>query len=104
MSENAQHITLHLDAHTVALTIPRNQEPLYRAAGQMLNDRYQHYRKAMPKASAEQLWMYVALEAAVNLQSDVRSKSLEPVERTLQELNSQIEKALREQQTDNQTK
>ena len=34
--------------------------------------------------------MYTALEMAVALQSDAREKSLEPVEKELQELNKKI--------------
>lgn len=85
-----QHINLHLDAHTVGLDVPREQEPDYRKAAELLNRRYQYYLKLRPNASAEQLWMYTALEVAVALQSDAREKSLIPVEAALKELNKQI--------------
>jgi hypothetical protein len=85
-----QHINLHLDAHTVGLDVPREQEPNYRKAAELLNRRYQYYLKLRPNASAEQLWMYTALEVAVALQSDAREKSLIPVEAALKELNKQI--------------
>ena len=90
MSSDKQHINLHLDAHSVGLDVPRDQEPNYRAAADLLNKRYQYYLKLRPNASAEQLWMYTALEVAVALQSDVREKSLEPVEKELKELNQLI--------------
>ncbi|MBQ7382658.1 MAG: cell division protein ZapA [Paludibacteraceae bacterium] len=85
-----QHINLHLDAHTVGLDVPLDQEPNYRRAAELLNKRYQYYLKLRPNASAEQLWMYTALEVAVALQSDVREKSLEPVEKEVKELNEKI--------------
>jgi hypothetical protein len=85
-----QHINLQLDAHSVGLDVPREQEPNYRYAADLLNNRYQYYLKLRPNASAEQLWMYTALEMAVSLQSDAREKSLEPVEKKLQELNKKI--------------
>lgn len=85
-----QHINLHLDAHTVGLDVPLDQEPNYRRAAELLNKRYQYYLKLRPNASAEQLWMYTALEVAVALQSDVRKKSLEPVEKEVKELNEEI--------------
>lgn len=85
-----QHINLHLDAHTVGLDVPREAEPNYRKAAELLNQRYRYYLKLRPTASAEQLWMYTALEMAVSLQSDAREKSLEPVEKELQELNKKI--------------
>lgn len=90
MTPEKQHINLRLDAHRVGLDVPREAEPNYRAAAELLNKRYQYYLRLLPKASAEQLWMYTALEVAVALQSDVREKSLEPIEAEIQQLNKQI--------------
>jgi hypothetical protein len=94
MNPDKQHINLRLDAHMVGLDVPREQEPNYRAAAELLNKRYQYYLKLRPNASAEQLWMYTALEVAVALQSDVREKSLVPVEKELKELNQLILKTI----------
>ena len=90
MPTDKQHITLQLDAHHVSMVIPREQEPAYREAAELLNKRFQHYLHHLPNASAEQLWLYTALEMAVSLQSDARVKSLEPVEKELKELNKLI--------------
>lgn len=90
MADGKQHINLYLDAHHVSLMVSPEQEPAYREAAELLNERYQHYLKLRPNASAEQLWMYTALEVAVRLQSDVRAKSLVPVEKELKELNNLI--------------
>ena len=90
LNPDKQHINLRLDAHSVGLDVPRDQEPNYRAAAELLNKRYQYYLKLRPNASAEQLWMYTALEVAVALQSDVREKSLVPVEKELKEINQLI--------------
>ena len=90
MLEGKQHITLKLDAHSVGLDVERAQEQNYREAAAMLNRRYQYYLKLLPNASAEQLWMYTALEAAVSLQSDARDKSLVPIEKQIKELNELI--------------
>jgi hypothetical protein len=94
MISDKQHINLHLDAHTVGLDVPREQEPNYRKAAELLNQRYQYYLKLRPTASAEQLWMYTALEVAVALQSDAREKSLIPVEKELKQLNKLITEKL----------
>ena len=94
MIPDKQHINLHLDAHTVGLDVPRDQEPNFRRAADLLNKRYQYYLKLRPNASAEQLWMYTALEVAVALQSDARDKSLEPVDKAIKELNEKILKKL----------
>ena len=94
LNPDRQHINLRLDAHSVGLDVPRDQEPNYRAAAELLNKRYQYYLKLRPNASAEQLWMYTALEVAVALQSDVREKSLVPVEKELKEINQLILKTI----------
>jgi hypothetical protein len=96
LDSDKQHINLHLDAHLVGLDVPRDAEPDYRKAAELLNRRYQYYLKIRPNASAEQLWMYTALEVAVALQSDAREKSLLPVEKELKELNERIKKELSE--------
>lgn len=89
------HITLTLDAHRVPLDIEPERESIYREAGAMLNHRYQFYQRRMPQASAEQLWVYVALESAVNLQSDARQKNLEPILKKMEDLNLEIEEKLK---------
>lgn len=94
LNPDKQHINLRLDAHSVGLDVPRDQEPNYRAAAELLNKRYQYYLKLRPNASAEQLWVYTALEVAVALQSDVREKSLVPVEKELKEINQLILKTI----------
>lgn len=94
MNGDKQHITLRLDAHSVGLDVPREEEPNFRAAATLLNQRYQYYLRLLPKASAEQLWMYTALEVAVSLQSDAREKSLKPIEAELKQLNQLIEQTL----------
>lgn len=92
MSSNKQNINLYLDAHHVHLEVDSEKEEFYRQAAVLLNRRHQHYVKSQPRASAEQVWMYVALDVAVNLCSDAREKSLEPVEKQLSLLNDQIKK------------
>ena len=43
-----------------------------------------------PNKSAEQLWVYVALDMAVNLQADAHAHRLQPVDEKIQELNKII--------------
>ena len=96
MTPDTQHINLQLDAHHVSLQVPRETEPVYRAAAVWLNQRYKKFLQLRPTASAEQLWMYTALEAAVQLNADIREKSLEPVEKELQELNKLINNTIKQ--------
>ncbi|MBP3576262.1 MAG: cell division protein ZapA [Paludibacteraceae bacterium] len=85
-----QHITLQLDAHHISLNVVADKEVLYRNAAEQINERYRHYRKMLPTHSAEQIWVYVALETAVNLQADAHAHRLQPIDEKIQELNQLI--------------
>ena len=85
-----QHITLKIGVHTLSMSIPREQEPFYRKAAVVLNERYGFYLRRMHKASAEQLWLYVALEMAVNMQT----QNHDLIEENIQILNRMIEEVL----------
>ena len=90
MDNRKQHITLQLDAHHISLNVLADKEALYRNAAEQINERYRYYRRLLPNQSAEQIWVYVALEMAVNLQADAHSHRLQPVEEKIQELNQLI--------------
>lgn len=98
-----QRITLQIGAHNIVLEVPRTDERSYREATKLLNRRYLDYARRMPKASAEQVWVYVALEMAVNLRSDAREKSLEPIDEQLAALNQRILQALQDTDTEEKT-
>ena len=88
--QRKQHITLQLDAHHLSLNIPADTEALYRNAAEQINERYRYYRRLLPNKSAEQVWVYVALEMAVNLQAEAQAHSLQPVDEKIQEINQLI--------------
>jgi hypothetical protein len=91
MSEQKKiNINLQLDAHHVSLRVPMDKEVLYRNAGEMINERYRYYQKMAPNKSAEQLWVYVALDMAVNLTADAHANRLQPIDEKIQELNKLI--------------
>lgn len=90
-AQRSQHIVLKLDTHNVALNIPADREPIYREAAELLNERYHVYQRRNPSASIEKIWLYVALEAAVNLKSDEREKGLATINKKIQAINQLIE-------------
>ena len=91
MSESRkQHITLQLDAHHISLNVQADKEHLYRKAAELINERYRYYQKIAPNRSAEQVWVYVALDMAVNLQADAHAHRLQPIDEKIQELNKLI--------------
>ena len=91
MSEQRkQHITLQLDSHHISINVLAHQEHMYRDAAKILNEKYRHYQKKMQTSSAEQLWVYVALDMAVNLCAETHAQRLQPVDEKLQELNKII--------------
>lgn len=87
-------VNLHLGVHNVRLEVESELEPIYRKAGSQLSEQYELYRARLPKASAEQIWMYVALAFAVNLNNDSREKALAPVMEKINELNQLIQSNL----------
>lgn len=99
VEDRKQHITLQLDAHHISLNVPASKEEVYRAAGETLNKRYRYYQHRMPTHSAEQVWVYVALEMAVNLNANAFAHRLQPVDEKLQALNELLSRTL---QQDNQ--
>jgi hypothetical protein len=88
--QRKQHITLQLDAHHISLNVPADKEHLYRKAAEKINERYRYYQRLVPNRSAEQLWVYVALDVAVNLQADAHAHRLQPIDEKVQELNKII--------------
>lgn len=84
-------VNLHIGPRTIRLEVPTELESVYRQAGKQLSEQYELYRQRQPKATVEQLWMYVALAFAVNLNHDARAKALEPMEKKIQELNELIQ-------------
>lgn len=90
-----QHITLQLDAHHISLNVQADKEHLYRKAAEMINQRFRHYQKLAPNSSAEQLWVYVALDMAVNLSADAHTKRLQPIEEKINEINTIILKHIK---------
>jgi hypothetical protein len=85
-----QHITLQLDAHHISINVLAHQEHLYRDAAKILNEKYRHYQRKMQTSSAEQLWVYVALDMAVNLCAESHAQRLQPIDEKVQELNKII--------------
>lgn len=85
-----QHITLQLDAHHISINVLALQEHLYRDAAKILNEKYRHYQRKMQTSSAEQLWVYVALDMAVNLCAESHAQRLQPIDEKVQELNKII--------------
>ena len=91
MSEQKKiNINLQLDAHHVSLRVPMDKEVLYRNAGEMINERYRYYCQLLPNQSAEKIWVYVALDMAVNLCADEYANRLQPIDEKIQELNNII--------------
>ena len=88
--QRKQHITLQLDSHNISINVPALQEHLYRDAAKILNEKYRHYQRKMQTSSAEQLWVYVALDMAVNLCAESHAQRLQPIDEKVQELNKII--------------
>ena len=90
-------VTINLniaDSFNIRLTVSRDREAQYRQARDVLNERYKKYASRYPSKPLAELWLYVALDVAVMLQSDAREKSLEPYVQVVDALNKEIENTI----------
>lgn len=97
MAEQTQgtlKITLQIGDHTMQFPVAWNEEKFYRDAAAHLNQRFQYYSSHMKNKSAEQIWVYVALEAAINLQRENARYDFEPVMERINAINKIITEAL----------
>lgn len=86
------NINLTIAGHHLHFTdIPSELEQPYRRAGKQLGERFEYYQKQMPRESLDKVWLYVALEAAVNYHSDKRDKAIAPILQRIADLNHRIE-------------
>lgn len=104
MAADKQRINLQLDAHRVTLMVDRDQEEFYRQAADLLKKRFDYYARTRAAASAELIWAYVALDVAVNLCSDAREKSVQPVAQALSVLNERLLSVLDESKPNDEKK
>lgn len=88
------NITLQIGDHTMRFPVAWNEEKYYREAAEHLNKRFQYYSSGMKNKSAEQIWVYVALEAAVNLQRENAKYDIQPMMQRLENINKSITDAL----------
>ena len=93
------NITLQVGDHTMRFPVAWNEEKFYREAAEHLNQRFRYYSSGMKNKSAEQIWVYVALEAAVNLHRENARYDMEPVMDRLDSINQSIIEALNDSAT-----
>ncbi len=101
MEPRKQNIHLRIDCYTVSLTILADEEPIYRQAAEMINRVYAKYLKGLPNKAPQELWIYTALEIAVNFNRDARGKDLKPVLDKVQEINNQLAQFLADDKQEN---
>ena len=94
LTPSTLNITLQVGDHTLRFPVAWNEEKYYRDAVAHLNQRFQYYSSGMKNKSAEQIWVYVALEAAVNLQRENARYDIEPVMQRIKTINQTIIDAL----------
>lgn len=94
------NVTLQLGDHTMRFPVAWNEEKYYREAVAHLNQRFQYYSSHMKNKSAEQIWVYVALEAAVHLHRENAKYDLEPVMDRIHSINQTILDVLNNESSD----
>lgn len=100
MKDGRLDITLQLGEHNVKLPVDLSEEKYYRDAAVTMNQRFKYYSDRMPRKSAEQIWVYVALEMAYNLQRQDGIFAMKPVEDRINQINSLIKESLESMDSD----
>ncbi len=98
------NITLQIGEHTMRFPVAWNEEKYYRDAAAHLNNRFKYYSSGMKNKSAEQIWVYVALEAAVNLLRENAKYDIEPMLQRIENINQSITDALNNNASSTQEK
>jgi len=98
------NITLQIGEHTMRFPVAWNEEKYFREAAAHLNNRFQYYSSGMKNKSAEQIWVYVALEAAVNLLRENAKYDIEPMLQRIENINQSITDALNNNASSTQEK
>lgn len=86
-----RNVNLTIVSHKIALAVEEQDEPSFRDAATRVNDLYKQYQRAYPQLTSEQLWAYVSLALAVELEQDSRDKAVEPLLERVRRLTEKIE-------------
>lgn len=89
-----QTIYLQIDCVRIRLNVVRDEEHFYREAAALLNQKYKYYRDAFTNLSTAEIWVYTALDVAVQLQKQKENADLKPIAEKIIEINKLMQNEL----------
>lgn len=95
-----QTIFLQLDCNRIRLIVNRDEEHFYREAAILLNNKFKFYRDAFKNISVTEIWVYAALDVAVNLQQIKENTNLKPIAEKIAEINKLMLTELQNKEND----
>lgn len=97
MANEKQNITLSIRNTQIHITVRRDQEPLYREAGQIINDRLNKYFKNYEGLKSDvEITYYALIDVALRYVAETKRNDMEPVKNILSQLSSEINEALKQ--------
>lgn len=95
MSNEKQNITLSIRDMQIPMSIRREQEPLYREAGQIINNRLNKYFKDYKGLKSDvEIIYYALIDIALHYVAETKRNDIEPIKNILSQLSSEINEAL----------
>lgn len=95
-NNNTQHITIHVYDMPINITVPKDQEGLYREAGTLINERLNTYFSYFKGQRADKEIIYYALiDIALKYVMEAKRNDMEPVTTILDELSAEIQEAMK---------
>lgn len=95
MSNEKQNITLSIRDMQIPMSIRREQEPLYREAGQIINNRLNKYFKDYEGLKSDvEIIYYALIDIALHYVAETKRNDIEPIKNILSQLSSEINEAL----------
>lgn len=89
-------IRLDIGGNKIQLTIPRQEEEIYRKAGLLINQKLNAYSEAYSDRDKEQLYCMALIDIATNYQRAAGRNDTEPFKTLLNNITAEIETALNE--------
>jgi cell division protein ZapA len=97
MKDDTLLIHVQIGGFRMPLRIPRSDEEIYRKAQKLVEERIEYYHKQYNQRSYQEVLILAAFHLATTLSRQQLSGDLGPVEERLQELEAEIDEALRQE-------
>ena len=91
-----QHITINIHDTTISIMVPPEEEPTYREAGILINERlntyFSHYQGVK---SNKEIYFYAMIDIALKCINESKKNDVKPITDILDELNKEIDENLK---------